>query len=111
MTLKARDKQLLQTESPEKSDDERLEDIRDWLRTRLRPPAASHVEWIDTSLNYCLDLIEEIKDENESLWRMLDELKESEMESWAKDNEGMLQEHLEDHVKKLKWHNKMKGDA
>ena len=42
---------------------------------------------------------------------MLDELKSSEMESWAKDNEGMLQEYLEEHVKKLKWNSKIKGEV
>ena len=111
MTLKAQDRQLLQTKSPEKSDDEQLENIRDWLQTRLRPPGSSHVEWIDTSLNYCLDLIKELKDENESLWRMLDELKASEMESWSKNNQGALQGYVDEHIKELKWFNKMKGDA
>ena len=93
----------------EQPDEERLGDIRDWLDTRLRPPGSSPDAWVDTSLHYCLSLIEELKEENESLWSMLDELKSSEMESWAKDNEGMLQEYLEEHVKKLKWNSKIKG--
>jgi hypothetical protein len=95
----------------EKSDEERLGDIRDWLDTRLRPAGSSPDVWVDTSLNYCLSLIKELKDENESLWLMLDELKSSEMESWAKDNEAMLQEYLEEHIKKLKWGNKTKGEV
>ena len=94
-----------------KPDEERLGDIRDWLDTRLRPAGSSPDEWVDTSLNYCLALIKELKDENESLWLMLDELKSSEMESWAKDNEEMLQEYLEEHIKKLKWGNKTKGEV
>ncbi|HIN41406.1 MAG TPA: hypothetical protein EYM86_03025 [Flavobacteriales bacterium] len=105
------DKQLQLSSVAEKSDEERLEDIREWLQTRLRPAGLSPDGWVDTSLKYCLSLIEELKEENESLWSMLDELKSSEMESWAKDNHGMLKEYLEEHVKTLRWQNKTKGEV
>jgi hypothetical protein len=92
-------------------DSERLEHIQEWLQTRLRPAGSSSDIWIDDSFNFCLSLIEALRDENQSLWLMLDELKSSEMESWAKDNEEMLKEYLDEHIKKLKWSNKLLGEA
>jgi|TARA_Y100000310_G_scaffold345507_1_gene465785 hypothetical protein len=92
-------------------DKEKLEHIQEWLQTRLRPVGPSSDVWIDESLKFCLELIEELRDENQSLWFMLEELKSSEMESWAKENGAMLQEYLDEHIKKLKWTNKVKGEV
>ena len=93
------------------TENERLEHIQEWLKTGLRPADSSADSWINDSFEFCLDLIETLRDENRSLWFMLDELKSSEMESWAKDNDEMLQEYLDEHVKKLKWNNKLLGEA
>ena len=60
------------------------------------------------------DLVNEVlrlKDENESLWGLLDELKQSEMETWGKANKDVLQDMVDEHVKKLMWLNRMKGEA
>jgi len=67
--------------------------------------------WFRDVINQCLEIVAQLDEENESVWGMLDEMKESEMESWAKNNENMLQEYLDEHVKTLKWMNKIKGEA
>jgi len=59
------------------------------------------------------ELIKELKDENESLWFMLEEIKESDMENWAKknNNKEILQHRLDDWFAQLAVMRNNKGDA
>lgn len=51
-------------------DEERLQDIKDTLSQGKKTFKL-------TDLSYCVQLIEELHDENDSLWYMLDEIKKS----------------------------------
>ena len=58
-----------------------------------------------------VDEVLRLKDENESLWDIMDELKKSEIEAWGKSNKEVLQDMVNEHIKKLMWMNRMKGEA
>ena len=82
-----------------------LEELEKSLKEHQR------TNWLRDMMGQCLEIIAQLEDENESVWGMLDEMKESEMETWAKNNENVLQDYVDEHIKELKWFNKMKGDA
>ena len=58
-------------------------------------------------------IIKELKDENESLWFMLEEVKESDMKNWAKQNNNkeILQHRLDDWFAQLAVMKNNQGDA
>jgi|TARA_R110000851_G_scaffold148479_1_gene288809 hypothetical protein len=57
-------------------DEERLLDIKDTI-------AQGKKTFKLTDLSYCVQLIEELHDENDSLWYMLDEIKKSDAENFV----------------------------
>ena len=58
-------------------------------------------------------IIKELKDENESLWFMLEEVKESDMKKWAEknNNKEILQHRLDDWFAQLAVMKNNQGDA
>ena len=58
-------------------------------------------------------IIKELKDENESLWFMLEEVKESDMKNWAEknNNKEILQHRLDDWFAQLAVMKNNQGDA
>ena len=60
-----------------------------------------------------IEIIKVLKDENESLWFMLDEIKESDMENWAKknNNKEILQHRLDGWFAQLAVMKNNQGDA
>ena len=84
-----------------------IKTIEDWLTNQKTELEGEVVD----SIRFCLKKIEELHDENASLWLMLDELKKSEMEEWGKTNKELLQESLDEQVKSLRWRNRSKGEC
>lgn len=80
-------------------------------KLEVGPESHHNDDWFRVTLDQCREAIAHLEDENESLWTMLDELKKSEIKSWAKNNDTMLQEYVDNHIKSLKWQNKIKGEA
>jgi hypothetical protein len=62
----------------------------------LRQEAASdaeprfHTQWVEASLFFCLDVIEELLDENESVWTMIDEIRASEIANYSEEFRQMM---------------------
>ncbi len=65
----------MHTKKPGLYDEKRLQDIKDTI-------AHGKKTFKVTDLSYCVQLIEELHDENESLWCMLDEIKKSDVENF-----------------------------
>ena len=84
-----------------------LEEIRDRLNHHQIPSKIS-TEWAKETINYCLSLIENLKDENESLWFMLDEYKKSQ---WTKEHSEELEKSINDHLAMLKIMQSRRGKA
>jgi len=57
-------------------DEEKLQNIKDTIARGKKTFKVS-------DLSYCVQLIEELHDENESLWCMLDEIKNSDVENFT----------------------------
>ena len=91
-----------------KYDEDQLEKIRVWLKEGKHPVGTASDCWVDKSLNYCLSLIEQLRDENESLWFMLEENKESQ---WGKEHSAELEKTIEQHLTMLKLMQMKKGEA
>ena len=83
-----------------------LEEIRDRLQTTKFSDCTD--EWISHSYEYCVSLISQLRDENESLWFMLDELKKS---RWKKENSDELEKTINQHLATLKLMQMRKGEA
>ena len=60
-----------------------------------------------------LKVIKSLKDENESLWFMLEEIKASDMENWAKQNNNkeILQHRIDDWFAQMAVMKNNQGDA
>ena len=57
-------------------DEKRIQMIKDTIASGKKTFKVS-------DLSYCVQLIEELYDENESLWNMLDEIKKSDVENFT----------------------------
>jgi hypothetical protein len=66
----------MHTKKPGLYDEKRLQDIKD---TIVQGKKTFKV----TDLSYCVQLIEELHDENDSLWCMLEEIKNSDVENFT----------------------------
>ena len=84
-----------------------LEEIRDRLNHDKIPSKISP-EWAKETLDYCLSLVENLKDENESLWFMLDEYKKSQ---WTKEHSEELEKSINNHLAMLKIMQLRRGKA
>ena len=89
-------------------DEERLKKIREWVKTGKHSDGSIPDCWVDKSLSYCLSLIEQLRDENESLWFMLEENKKS---RWSKEHSVELEKSIEQHLTMLKLMQMKKGEA
>ena len=89
-------------------DESLLEEIQKWLDTGQHTDGSSPDCWVDKSLKYCLTLIEQLRDENESLWFMLDENKKSQ---WTKEHSKKLEKSIEQQLAMLKLMQMRKGEA
>ncbi|HIL98583.1 MAG TPA: hypothetical protein EYG51_22140 [Pseudomonadales bacterium] len=91
--------------SDEESEKALLEEIRGWIDDCRLPDDPSVTEG---ALEKCLDLISRLRDENESLWFMLDEMKNS---KWSAQHTEMLQESINEHMGQLRMMQGRKADA
>ena len=89
-------------------DEEKLKKIREWLEEGEHPDGNPPDCWVDKSLSYCLSLIEQLRDENESLWFMLEENKKSQ---WGKEHSAELEKSIKQHMTMLKLMQMKKGEA
>jgi len=71
------------------------------------------VEELRNAVRGQLEVIKALKDENESLWFMLEEIKKSDMENWAKqsNNKEILQNRLDGWFAEMATMKNNQGDA
>ena len=71
------------------------------------------VEELRKAVRGQLEVIKTLKDENESLWFMLEEIKNSDMENWAKQNNNkeILQNRLDNWFAEMATMRNNQGDA
>ena len=71
------------------------------------------VEELRNAVRGQLEVIKTLKDENESLWFMLEEIKKSDMENWAKQNNNkeILQNRLDGWFAEMATMKNSQGDA
>lgn len=89
-------------------DEDFLKEIHDWLETGKHPSGSEPDRWADNSLKYCLSLITQLKDENDSLWFMLEEMKNS---RWTQEHSDELSKTISEHLSMLKLMQLRKGEA
>jgi hypothetical protein len=79
------------------------------VRSRISESVASgSSEWQTAAAQYLLSVVDELKDENESLWFMIDELKSSKMD--ARHTE-ILNNKVQKHLMQLRLLQGRKGEA
>ena len=85
-----------------KYDDEKLQALRE-LSEQSDASVLTH-----ETVAYCLDIIAELKDENESLWFMLEEQKNS---KWTSEHSVELEKAIQEQLAMLKLMHMSKGEA
>ena len=80
-------------------DDTVLKEIREKISSSICEGQSLDDKWCVASLQYCLSLIEELKEEKESLWFMLDEIKKS--STWSKEHTAELKKSIGEHLAML----------
>jgi hypothetical protein len=83
---------------PKKDVKHLLNEIQDWIDNPIHSNGSQANCWVDKKLHQCVEIIEQLQDENESLWNMLDEIKAADMENYA----GQFQEMLDHRLDELK---------
>ena len=89
-------------------DEAQLEEIQGWLVEGINSDGSKLDHRTAESLNYCLQLIEQLRDENASLWFMLDENKKS---RWTAEHSVELGEAIDKQLAVLKMLQLRKGEA
>mgnify|MGYP003680890225 CR=1 FL=1 len=89
-------------------DEKILEEISAWLSDGKHPDGTEPDCWTDASLKYCLALILQLRDENESLWLMLEEFKNS---KWKPEHSEELHKSINRQLAMLKMMQLQKGEA
>ena len=72
----------------------KLREIREWLERGEHADGTLPDCWADEMLQFCVETIEQIQDENASLWLMLDEIKRSEIENFSEEFRKMMDRKL-----------------
>ena len=85
-----------------------LKDVRTKIAKAISSKNMIENDWSISSLQYCIDLIERLQDENESLWFMMEELKAS---KWSKTNTQELTKSISERLTFLKMIQSKKGEA
>ena len=86
-------------------DEETLKDIKRRISENILSDQDS---WTTPALQYCVVLIEQLKEENESLWFMLDEMKAS---TWSEEHTAELKKAIDFQIASLKLMQLRKGEA
>ena len=89
-------------------DEKVIGEIKSKLSSYLCDKKESNPAWALSSLQYCLTLIEDLVDENNSLWFMLEEMKRS---KWTKENSAELDKTIQKQLAMLKFMQSTKGEA
>ena len=76
-----------------------LDEIRARISKSIQAGKTTNDSWAVTSLQYCLLLIDDLVDENESVWFMLEEIKKS---KWSKENSIELEKSINQQLTMLK---------
>lgn len=65
------------------------------------------------AINKQFEVIRQLKDENESLWFMLEEMRASDIKNWAEqgNNKDILQDSVDEHLAKIAIMKNSQGDA
>lgn len=87
---------------------ETLKEIKAEISNSLLASTSLDNSWSIASLQLLLTKIEDLQDENESLWFMIDELKAS---TWKKEHSEELNTKIQNHLTMLKLAQMQKGEA
>lgn len=85
-----------------------LREIRQKVALEVSTEDVSEDSWAVTSLQFCLSLISDLREENESLWFLLDEMRSSE---WTQAHTEELSKSITEHLSMLKLMKLNKGEA
>jgi hypothetical protein len=72
-----------------------LKELREWLDEGSHTDDTHPNCWVDDMLQKCVDHIDHLTDENQSLWGMLDEMKSADMKNYKKQFQTMLDRRVE----------------
>tara|TARA_R100000008_G_C3502087_1_gene124251 strand:+ start:75 stop:377 length:303 start_codon:yes stop_codon:yes gene_type:complete len=91
-------------------DDAKLKEIKQKIAHAVSDIAAGRYDrtWELNALQYCVSIIEDFKDENDSLWFMLDEMKKS---RWTAGHSAELERAIDKQLAALKMMQMRKGEA
>jgi len=73
-----------------------LDEIREWTNKDAHDDGTPADCWVDKTLSQCAEIIEQLQDENESLWNMLDEIKAADMENYTQQFQEMLDHRMDE---------------
>tara|TARA_B100000131_G_scaffold213207_1_gene204993 strand:- start:12264 stop:12539 length:276 start_codon:yes stop_codon:yes gene_type:complete len=85
--------------------------VIDELRLKIADAISKKKEgadWAICGLQYCITLVEELREENSALWFMLEEMKKS---KWQQEHTEELNRSITDHLKMLRLMQTKKGEA
>jgi hypothetical protein len=83
-----------QAEKRPRDVDLKLKEIREWLERGEHSDGSKPDCWADEMLQFCVETIGNLQDENSSLWLMLDEIKRSEIENFSEEFRKMMDRKL-----------------
>lgn len=86
-------------------DEETLKDIKRKISENI---LSGQDDWTSSALQYCVALIEQLKEENESVWFMLDEMKAS---TWNEEHTAELKKAVDFQIASLRLMQMRKGEA
>ena len=89
-------------------DEKILKEIKERISGVIASGETTPDSWAVTSLQYCIDLIEQLQDENDSLWFMVEEQKKS---RWTSEHSAELNKAIQEQLAVLKLMQMRKGEA
>ena len=67
-----------------------VNEIQEWIKNPVYDDGPQAKRWADKKMQQCVDIIGQLQEENESLWHMLEEIKEADMKNYAGEFQEML---------------------
>ena len=96
------------TEAQIKYDDETIKEIKKKIAHAIQSNDTIDDQWAIASLQYCVVLIEQLRDEIDSVWYMLEEMQKS---VWTSEHSSALNKSIDQRLAILKLMHANKGEA
>ena len=91
-----------------KYDEQTISEIKKKLAKAIQTNQSTEDKWMSPALQYCVTLVEQLKDEVDSVWYLLEENQKS---VWTKDHSVELEKVVNEHIATLKLMQMNKGEA